>query len=70
LAIGRRPSVTCPSPQEPPITALDNLLANVIAAHGGAELWRSLTSIEAVCSADSFLFTTNHVPARDQPGNL
>jgi hypothetical protein len=44
------------------MSEVDRVLAGVIAAHGGAELWKKLTAVEAVLSVDGFLFTTKHVP--------
>jgi len=41
---------------------IQHLIDNVIAAHGGATLWQSLTAIDAVLSADGFLFTTKRRP--------
>ena len=37
---------------------IDRVLDGIIAAHGGAEFWHGLKDIEAVLSADGFLFTT------------
>jgi hypothetical protein len=34
------------------------IIDSVIAAHGGAALWRSLAAVEAVLSVDGFLFAT------------
>jgi hypothetical protein len=41
----------------------ERIVASAIAAHGGAALWQSLTSIEAVLSANGFLFATKHARA-------
>jgi len=38
------------------------LVAEVIAAHGGAALWQRLAAVEAVLSADGFLFKTKRRP--------
>jgi len=43
------------------MTEADRILADVVAAHGGAALWQSLTAVEAVLSVDGFLFTTKRV---------
>lgn len=43
------------------MTEVDRVLADVVAAHGGVALWRSLSAVEAVLSADGFLFATKHV---------
>jgi hypothetical protein len=40
---------------------VDYVLANAITAHGGGALWSHLTTIEAVLSADGFLFTAKHM---------
>src|SRR5512139_807872 len=37
-------------------------LAEIVAAHGGLEYWRSLGSIEVEMSASGFLFTAKNVP--------
>lgn len=41
---------------------IDRILERVLAAHGGADLWRGLDGIEAELSADGFLFTTKRRP--------
>jgi hypothetical protein len=43
-----------------------HVLANVIAAHGGAGLWQRLVAIEAVLSVDGLLFTAKRVPPLKQ----
>lgn len=40
---------------------IERILERVIAAHGGADLWRGLGGIEAELSADGFLFTPSGV---------
>ncbi|MBU1236681.1 MAG: hypothetical protein KJ634_11780 [Gammaproteobacteria bacterium] len=45
----------------------ERLIADVVAAHGGETLWRSLAAIEAVLSVDGFLFTAKRIkPLRRQ----
>jgi hypothetical protein len=44
------------------MTDADRVIATAVAAHGGREFWQGLQSVEAVLSADGFLFKTKHVP--------
>jgi hypothetical protein len=41
---------------------VDDTLREVILAHGGADLWRGLDAVEAVISANGFLFTAKRRP--------
>lgn len=43
------------------MTDADRVIADAIVAHGGAPLWKRLDAIEAVLSADGFLFATKRV---------
>lgn len=43
------------------MTDADRVIADAIAAHGGASLWQRLDAIEAVLSADGFLFASKRV---------
>jgi hypothetical protein len=42
------------------------VIQEVVRAHGGVELWRSLDAVEAVISARGFLFTAKQRPALDR----
>jgi hypothetical protein len=44
-------------------TAVDDAIREVIQAHGGVDLWNGLDAVEAVISADGFLFTAKRRPA-------
>lgn len=43
------------------MTGLDRTLNDIIAAHGGRELWHGLTALEAVLSVDGFLFRAKRI---------
>ena len=45
---------------------LDELIREVVRAHGGADLWRGLEAVEAVISARGFLFSAKRRPTLER----
>jgi hypothetical protein len=45
---------------------MDDLIRDIIRAHGGAELWYGLEAVEAVISARGFLFAAKRRPALER----
>jgi hypothetical protein len=48
------------------VVVADDIIREIIRAHGGAELWRGLDAVEAVISACGFLFTVKRRPALER----
>ena len=45
---------------------MNDVIREVIRAHGGADLWRGLDAVETVISARGFLFTAKRRPALER----
>ena len=45
---------------------MDEVIRNIVQAHGGADLWRGLDAVEAVISAKGFLFTAKRRPVLER----